>query len=83
MLKARLDGALGSLSWLGAALSTAWGWGWVGFKGPSRPNHCPMTASEVFRSRLEVVLGTLLRVSLLERSLEQLVPAVPPTSAVL
>ena len=39
-LKARLDGALSSLSWWGAALPMAWGWGWgwVGFKGPSNPN---------------------------------------------
>ena len=37
--KARLDGAPGSLSWWGAALTIAWGWSWVGFEVPSNPNH--------------------------------------------
>ncbi len=37
-LKARLDGAPGSLSWWGA-LPMAQGWDWVGFKVPSNPNH--------------------------------------------
>ena len=32
--KAGLYGALGSLSWWGAALPMAGGWGWVGFKVP-------------------------------------------------
>jgi len=36
VLKARLDGALGSLSWWGAALPTSWGW--MGFEAPSNPN---------------------------------------------
>ena len=31
-LKARLDGALDSLSWWGAALPMAGGWNWVGLK---------------------------------------------------
>ena len=38
VLKARLDGALGSLSCWVAALPTAQGWGWVGFEVPSNPN---------------------------------------------
>ena len=33
--KARLDGALGNLSWWVAALPMAGGWGWVGFKVPN------------------------------------------------
>ena len=37
--KARLDGALGSLSWWGAALPMAGSWGWVGFRVPSNPSH--------------------------------------------
>ena len=32
VLKARLDGILGSLSWWVAALPVAWGWGRMGFK---------------------------------------------------
>jgi len=32
VLKARLDGALGSLSWWVAALPTAEGWNWVIFR---------------------------------------------------
>ena len=36
--KARLDGALGSLSWWGAALPMAGGWNWVGFKVLSNPS---------------------------------------------
>jgi len=39
VLKARLDGALGSLSWWVAALPTAWGWGWVGCKVPCKLHH--------------------------------------------
>jgi len=35
VFKARLDGALSSLSWWGAALPTAGSWNWVGFKVPS------------------------------------------------
>jgi len=38
-LKARLDGALGSLIWWVAALLMAGGWNWMGFKVPSKPNH--------------------------------------------
>jgi len=38
-LKARLDGALGSLSWWEAALPMAEGWGWLGCELPSNPNH--------------------------------------------
>ena len=38
VLKASLDGALGSLSWWGAALSMAGGWNWVGFKVLSNPS---------------------------------------------
>ena len=38
-LKARLDGALGSLRWWGAALPLAGGWGWVGFNIISNPSH--------------------------------------------
>jgi len=34
-----LDGALGSLSWWGAALPMARGWGSMGFELPSNPNH--------------------------------------------
>jgi len=37
VLKARLDGALGSLICRVAALPTAGGWKWVGFKIPSDP----------------------------------------------
>ena len=37
--KARLDGALGILSWFVAALPTAGGWNWMIFKVPSNPNH--------------------------------------------
>jgi len=33
----RLDGALGSLSWCGAALCVVWDWEWVGLKVPSNP----------------------------------------------
>ena len=36
--KARLDGALGSLSWWAVALPMAGGWGWVGFVVPSNSN---------------------------------------------
>jgi len=39
VLKAKLDGAPGSLSCWVAALPTAQGWNWVGFKVPSNPNH--------------------------------------------
>ena len=35
--KARLDGALGSLSWWVAALTTAQGQNWVGCEVPSNP----------------------------------------------
>ena len=38
-LKARLDVALGSLSWWVAALPMAAGWCWVGFKIPSNLSH--------------------------------------------
>jgi len=38
-LKARLDGALGSLIQWVAALLIAGGWNWVGFKVPPNPNH--------------------------------------------
>ena len=38
-LKARLDGALGSLIWWMAALPMAGGWHWVGFKVPFNPNN--------------------------------------------
>jgi len=34
-----LDEALGSLMWWAAALPMAEGWGWMGFKAPSKPNH--------------------------------------------
>jgi len=39
VLRAGLDGALGSLSWKGTALPMAGDWGWMGFKAPSNPNH--------------------------------------------
>jgi len=39
MLKARLNGALGSLSWWGARSSWHEGWDWMGFKVSSKPNH--------------------------------------------
>ena len=39
VLKARLDGALGSLIWWVAALPMAGGWHWVGFKVPFNPNN--------------------------------------------
>ena len=32
VFKARLDGALGSLSWWGAVLPTSEAWNWVGFE---------------------------------------------------
>jgi len=38
MLKARLDRALGSLSWWGAALPTE-GCNWMGFKVTFNPRH--------------------------------------------
>ena len=38
-LKARLDGAPGSLTWWVAALPTPRGWRWVGFEVPSNANH--------------------------------------------
>ena len=38
-LKARLDGALGSLSWWGAALPMAVGWSLMTFNAPFNPNH--------------------------------------------
>jgi len=38
-LKARLDGALGSLSWWVAALPMTEIWSWAGFKIPSNPSH--------------------------------------------
>jgi len=38
-LKARLDGAPGSLSWWGEALPTAQGWGSVSFDVPSSPSN--------------------------------------------
>ena len=34
-----VDGALGSLSWWGAALPMAGSWGWVGVRVPSNPSH--------------------------------------------
>ena len=37
VLVVRLDGALGSLSWCGAALCVVWDWDWVGLKVPSNP----------------------------------------------
>ena len=40
VLKSRLDGALGSLSWWVAALSVAEGfWNWLVFKVPSNLSH--------------------------------------------
>ena len=39
ILQARLDRALGSLIWWGAALSIAGGWNWVIFKVPSNLSH--------------------------------------------
>ena len=39
MLKAKLDGALGSLIWLGGNQPTAEGWNLVGFMVPSNPSH--------------------------------------------
>ena len=41
-LKARLDGALGSLSWCGASLHTAGDWDCENFKGPVNPSHSVM-----------------------------------------
>ena len=41
-LKARLDGALGSLSCWVAALPMEGGWGWVGCDGPSNSHHSIM-----------------------------------------
>jgi len=38
MLKARLDGALGSLSWWEVSLPTAGGWNWMVIKVLSNPN---------------------------------------------
>jgi len=38
-LKARLDGAPGSLSWWGAALPMAGRWDWMGFEIPSNLSH--------------------------------------------
>jgi len=39
VLKARLDGALGNLSWWVSALPMAGDWNWVSCKVPSSPNH--------------------------------------------
>jgi len=39
VLKARLDGALGSLSWWVAAMTTAGGWNQMIFKVPSNPSY--------------------------------------------
>lgn len=39
VLKARLDGALGSLVWWDVSLPMAGGWDWVVFKVPSNPKH--------------------------------------------
>ena len=36
--EARLDEALGSLSWWGAAMPMPVGWNWVAFEVPSNPN---------------------------------------------
>jgi len=38
VLQARLDGAVGSLSWWGSQ-PMAGAWDWVGFKVPSDPSH--------------------------------------------
>ena len=38
-LKARLDGALGSLIQWVAALPMVWGWNWMDFKVSSNTNH--------------------------------------------
>jgi len=38
VLKPRLDGALSSLSWGGAALPTTRDWNWMGFEVPSNPS---------------------------------------------
>ena len=50
VLKARLDGALGSLSWWGAALPMAGGLGWVGFEVPSKAYCEYMTSEAVVQS---------------------------------
>ena len=39
VLKAKLDGDLGSLSWWGTALLMAGGWNWVGFEVSSKLSH--------------------------------------------
>ena len=39
VLKATLDGALGSLSWWGATLPMAGGWNWVDYKVTSNTSH--------------------------------------------
>ena len=39
VLKARLDGALGSLGWWEVSLPMAGDWNWVVFRVPSNPNH--------------------------------------------
>jgi len=39
VFKARVNGALGSLSWWVATLLVAWVWNWVDFKVPSNPSH--------------------------------------------
>ena len=45
VFKARLDGALGSVSWWGAALPMAGGWNWVTFKVPSSLSHSMILSS--------------------------------------
>jgi len=46
VLKARLDGALGSLSWWAVALPTAWCSYWMSFKFPSNPSHLMILISK-------------------------------------
>jgi len=61
VFKARLDGALGSLSWWVATLPMAGHWGWMGFKVPSNPihsmillnRHCTNVWKDIFSPLLE------------------------------
>jgi len=39
LVKARLDGVLGRLSWWAAALLMAGGWGWMGFEVSAHLSH--------------------------------------------
>ena len=55
-VKARLDGALGSLSWW-VALPVSGGWNWVSFKVPSRPNRSVILSTPWFSGGLQKLPG--------------------------